>query len=349
MVSTHANPIIYDIKKSGTDFDAYTTVADTYATVYTWSTRFVTNETMDFTAATKDLTVKVLGSLDGTTFGHDAVAEFNVTAGSTVSKTLGTYYPYLRIQVKPSSSGQNGTLSAILVATNLGGSSTGGSGGGAATIADGADVAQGTTTDAPYVGAESATARTVVSLLKGIKNTIYGALIAGVSITTGYNQVVKSGTTAGPSSASGAYTIGDRVGPATGSAAAEIANMGLANGRGGNITMLRLSCNKKSVTPVIRVHFFNASDPTISADNAAWKESYADLSKRVGYYDLPAMTTATDTANTDCSRTQDMDVRIPYLCGAAGTSLYYALELVGGTLTLDNGTEFTLVCKAELN
>jgi len=41
---------------------------------------------------------------------------------------------------------------------------------------DGASVALGTTTDAPYVGAESATARTGISLLKGIKNTVYDAL-----------------------------------------------------------------------------------------------------------------------------------------------------------------------------
>lgn len=199
---------------------------------------------------------------------------------------------------------------------------------------------------------ESATSRTVVGLLKGSKNLLIdlaGCIIAGVSKTCGYNQVVRSGTTAGPASASGAYSTYDRIGPATGSAASTIANMALANGRGGTITMLRLTCNKKSVTPVIRVHFFNDSAPTVAADNAQWKEVYADISKRIGYYDMPAMSTGADTASSDCSRTQDMDVRIPYLCGASSTSIYFALELIGGSLTLDNNTEFTLVAKAVLN
>lgn len=46
----------------------------------------------------------------------------------------------------------------------------GGGGGGAVTIANGADSAQGTTTDAPSTAVEDATARTGISLWKGIKN-----------------------------------------------------------------------------------------------------------------------------------------------------------------------------------
>jgi hypothetical protein len=47
-------------------------------------------------------------------------------------------------------------------------------GGGASTIADGADIALGTTTDTPASStvAETATARTGISLLKGIKNVL---------------------------------------------------------------------------------------------------------------------------------------------------------------------------------
>ena len=41
------------------------------------------------------------------------------------------------------------------------------------------------------------------------------------------------------------------------------------------------------------------------------KEVYADLGKRLGYYDLPAMSTATDTANSDMSRAIDLAQRVP--------------------------------------
>lgn len=52
----------------------------------------------------------------------------------------------------------------------------GGGGGGAATIADGADVAQGTTTDA-------ASASTVVGLLKNLKAALAGTLTTNAAIT----------------------------------------------------------------------------------------------------------------------------------------------------------------------
>jgi len=48
-----------------------------------------------------------------------------------------------------------------------------------------AAAAIGATTDAPFVGTENATARTVISLLKGIKNSIYVSLLAILGATTG--------------------------------------------------------------------------------------------------------------------------------------------------------------------
>lgn len=50
---------------------------------------------------------------------------------------------------------------------------------------DGGIPAIGTTTDAPFVGTEDGTARTVVSILKGIKNSIYVSLLAILGATTG--------------------------------------------------------------------------------------------------------------------------------------------------------------------
>lgn len=65
---------------------------------------------------------------------------------------------------------------------------SGGAGGGAATIADGADVAQGTTTDA-------SSASTVVGLLKNLKAALAG-LPTGASIGDGRQVVAAAGTAA---------------------------------------------------------------------------------------------------------------------------------------------------------
>jgi hypothetical protein len=100
---------------------------------------------------------------------------------------------------------------------------------------------------------------------------------------------------------------------------------------------------------VFRIHFFNANDATLSADNAAWQDKYADASKRAGYIDMLAMTTATDTTNSDMSRTYSADVNFDYLCTSTSTSMYWTLELIGGTLTLDNASEFTLKVTTRLN
>ncbi len=56
-------------------------------------------------------------------------------------------------------------------------------------IANGADVAEGTTTDTPFVGTEDNTARTVISLLKGIKNSTYVSLLGILGATNGAGVV----------------------------------------------------------------------------------------------------------------------------------------------------------------
>lgn len=161
-----------------------------------------------------------------------------------------------------------------------------------------------------------------------------------INVTAPIEETVPSSTSA--------YIAGDRLGPATGSAPKELTNMATANGRGGVITMLQCTLNKKSITPRLRIHFFNANDATLSADNFPWQEKYVDGTKRVAYYDLPALTTAIDATNSDCSRIQDLDVRIPYKCAANSTSLWYAVETLDG-VTFQNDGKISLVVKAELN
>lgn len=144
-----------------------------------------------------------------------------------------------------------------------------------------------------------------------------------------------------------AYAANDVVSDSTSATTMQaLANAARASGGSGYITGVRVTTDKKSITPRIRVHFFNTTGATLAADNAAWKEVYADASKRIGYVDLPAMTTAADTTNSDMSRTLDLGVRIPYTCVA--TSLYYVLEALDA-FTPASGEKFTVTIFADRN
>lgn len=144
-----------------------------------------------------------------------------------------------------------------------------------------------------------------------------------------------------------AYAINDAVLAAAGGLT-ELTSVSRIVAGTGYITGIQVSTNKKSITPRLRVHFFNASNPTVSADNANWQEKYADASKRVGYYDMPALTTAADAANSDMSRAQDFTMRIPFQCAAAATSLWIGLETLDA-FTPDNGQKITVKIYTELN
>ncbi len=207
---------------------------------------------------------------------------------------------------------------------------------------------EGAQTDTPYVGTEDSTARSIVSLLKGIKNTIYGTVVAGVSQTCGWNNFCTdplSVTLVG-----GSYHAGDSLYAGL----LEIPSVALANGRGGIIDMVRLSLNEASKTPRIRVHFFNKApsagvSPTIAGDNAAWIELAADSAYRVGYIDMAAMTSAPG-ATTDCSRSQDPTNRqtLRYKCGAASTSLWVGFETLDA-VTITASKALSIVTKGEMS
>jgi len=128
----------------------------------------------------------------------------------------------------------------------------------------------------------------------------------------------------------------------------EITGVARINQGTGYITGIRVTTNAKSLTPRFRLHFFNASNPTFAADYASWKDLYADISKRIGYYDLPAMVTAADATNSDCSRTLDFTMRIPFDCAAATTSLFVGIETLDA-FTPTNGQKITIVLNSELN
>jgi hypothetical protein len=158
-------------------------------------------------------------------------------------------------------------------------------------------------------------------------------LLSSVEITTTHTQ--------------GAYIAGDAVLQAAGGLT-ELTGVARVAGGSGYIKGLRISTNKKSLVPELRVHFFNVSNPTIAADNAQWKDLYADVAKRVAFVDLPAMTTAIDSGNSDMSRTFTFDVSIPFVCVAGSTSLWIAIETKTG-FTPDNDQKFTIKVNTEVN
>jgi len=121
----------------------------------------------------------------------------------------------------------------------------------------------------------------------------------------------------------------------------EFDEAGRAAGFDGYITGARISTNKKSITPRFRVHLFDNSNPNMAADNAQFKEVYADVLHRVAYFDLPNMVTAADTANSDASRAWDFTLRVPYVTAAGETSIYAALETLD-IFTPASGQLFTL-------
>ena len=157
-----------------------------------------------------------------------------------------------------------------------------------------------------------------------------GGLITSVSVTIAGH----AGT--------GAYAANDVLG-----SIAEVPNLARVAGGQVYVTEVRLATNKKSITPRFRVHFFNAADPTVAADDAAHKELYADASKRLGFLELPAMVTAADTANSDMSRAVlQASPAKPLLCTAATRSVWVLLEPLDG-FTPSGSESFTLVVVAE--
>lgn len=125
-----------------------------------------------------------------------------------------------------------------------------------------------------------------------------------------------------------AYDIGDAV---TNSASTtipmEFANLVGVTGGNGIIKTVRLETDQKSITPRIRVHLFSdKTSLTVSADNAAWKDVYADSAKRLGYIDLAAMVTGADAAASNVSYSFSSALSFPVHAITGSRSIYAVLE-----------------------
>lgn len=140
-----------------------------------------------------------------------------------------------------------------------------------------------------------------------------------------------------------AYTAGDVVSDnATTTTPLEIQNAARVTAGSGYIVKCRVVTDKKSITPRMRVHVYNAVDPTVSADNAPHKELYADTVKHAATIDLPVMTTPVDTTNSTLSRASDATIRQPFVCATGTSSLWVVLEAIDA-FTPASGQKFTVV------
>jgi hypothetical protein len=96
------------------------TTVDAYADVEAWAARFYLTKHLHFVAVTNNLLVQILASMDGgVTYPITAEAEFAVNPGTSVSKTITTYYTHLKVQVKPAVSATHGTLSTSVAGASF--------------------------------------------------------------------------------------------------------------------------------------------------------------------------------------------------------------------------------------
>lgn len=190
------------------------------------------------------------------------------------------------------------------------------------------------------------------TLVSDIKDAVVAAIPAGenhVGEVGGKTVMVSGELTRVGGGDTNAYAANDVVSNSTTTTTpVEIANLARINGGSGYITGARLTTNQKSITPRFRVHLFSSNDATLAGDNLPHKELYADISKRIGSFDLPNMATGADSTNSDMSRALDFNLRIPFHCGANTKSIWYVLETLDA-FTPTSGQKFTLTLNAELN
>jgi len=146
-----------------------------------------------------------------------------------------------------------------------------------------------------------------------------------------------------------AYTAGDVVSDsAIATSLLDFVDFARVNGGTGYIVGARLVTDKKSITPRFRVHLYNASNLTVAADNAAFDSRYVDAPKRIGWFDLPAMTTGTDTTTSTESASQDMTIRLPFVAAGGMRFLYAVLEVLDA-FTPCSGQTFLLSLIGEID
>lgn len=174
----------------------------------------------------------------------------------------------------------------------------------------------------------------------GLKAGLVDAIIAGenhIGKISPPNLIQMSAEYTLPVTATPTYSAGDVVGNSiTALTLLEFTDIFRVAGGSGEILAIEIATDLKSIVPRFKVLFFNASDPSIGNDNEAYKELYADTAKRIGNYTMPALETATDTANSNMSKSYYKSVNLPVKAAVGSRNLYVGLQ------TLDAFTQVTI-------
>ena len=101
-------------------FDDLLTSVNTYVDVGVIDAELYRTKRVRVAAATNNLHVKILGSMDGgASYDIEVEAEFTVTVGTPQIKSTTDYYTHLKVQVKPAVSDTHGTLSTDFAAASF--------------------------------------------------------------------------------------------------------------------------------------------------------------------------------------------------------------------------------------
>jgi hypothetical protein len=136
-----------------------------------------------------------------------------------------------------------------------------------------------------------------------------------IRVSTSFTNTSGSGT---------AYSIGDTV--SSGSSVTtpfELTNAFRVDGGSGYVVGLYIYADQQNITPAFRVHFYSASNVTLSGDNSPYLENYSDIGYSLGCYDMPIMLSGEDYFSID-----DSDIRVPVLSTNNSKSLFFALEIL---------------------
>lgn len=235
---------------------------------------------------------------------------------------------------------------------------SGAGGGGPATIANGADVALGSTTDAAVdtdtTGTVSGKLRGLVKLFVNFLDRLPAALTGSGNLKTAVQEALPAGenhigATGGHTVQAQAtltrpadtalYTANDAVANNTTAGSVTPLEWTLARVSGGGVTIqrARLITSKASMTARFRLWLFTSSPTVTAGDNAAFAVTLANADARIGYIDFSTIVSGSDC--TDYYGT--LVTNGPAAVVPAATKIYGLLQTLDGW-TPDSGQSFKI-------
>ena len=142
-----------------------------------------------------------------------------------------------------------------------------------------------------------------------------------------------------------AYAAKDAIAVSTSSPTVFSFNIARIAAGAGTITKVRLWTDQSTNVAQYRLHFYSVT-PTAINDNAAFTILWANRAKRVGFADIGPL--STEGTGSDSANGQNTDVRVPFVCAAASTTLYALVETLTA-FTPASEQKFFIAVTAELD